>query len=384
MKRILFIIDHLGQGGAQKMLLLLSKGLQARGDYNVRVASLQPPALYSPFFTEVGIPVRHGSIHLNGSPVKLAAMTGTLIRKLPDIARTFSGLRQEIRDYRPQLVNSFLFGSEIFGCLATRPGKVKIVNAVRATNIWKRPWHKLLGAATYPRVDYFTANATPTRAFMVQREGIPESKIRVIPNGVEIPAPRDTAAETRQRFNIPPQTRWLVAAGRLDPQKGFPDLIKAMEILRKNSPSPCQLSIFGEGPQRQELENQLVEAELEKQVRLEGYYAPLTEIFQAADMCILSSIYEGMPNVILEAMAVKCPVIATAIDGIRDIVTDQHSGLLVAPGHPEELASAIRTMLSKPELAEKLVMQAFCDVSEKFTIEAMVEGYHQLYTELLL
>lgn len=381
MKKILFVIDHLGQGGAQKMLYELCKGLRGRG-YTVHVVSLLPAGLYSPLFPAADIPLWHGSISLQGSPLDFFAMTKSVLGTAPQMAKTFAGLTKEIKLLRPHLITTFLFGADVFGTVAGRLAQVKVVNAVRATNVWKRPWHKLLSAACYPFVDHFTANATSTRTFMTHHEGVPADKIRVIPNGVMLPKPIDNPAQLRQRFRIPAQHRWLVAAGRLDPQKGFSDLIRAMATLTATAHPPCILSIFGDGPQKAELHQLITTLQLQDTVRLEGYHAPIDPILQAADIFVLSSIYEGMPNVVLEAMAAKTPVIATDIDGVQDIISDRVNGLLVPPGQPERLTKALRTLLDHDELRQQLAERGFADVAERFTIATMVDGYHRLFQEL--
>lgn len=159
----------------------------------------------------------------------------------------------------------------------------------------------------------------------------------------------------------------LIFVGRLEKVKGLDTLLAAMEIL-KAEPLDIRLTIVGDGSLRSWLETELVSHGLSDRVDLTGpvpFGRELFDLYRSADIMVLPSYSEGLPLVLVEAMANSLPVIASAVGGIPEIVEHEKNGLMVPPGNPSELADAIRRLASSPELRARLATVAYSTALER-------------------
>ena len=153
--------------------------------------------------------------------------------------------------------------------------------------------------------------------------------------------------------------RVVLAVGRLSGEKAFTDLIVAIDQLRRERPELCvRLMIVGDGPERSQIERAARDFRLQDRVTLLGHVQDVRSCYRRADVLAISSLTEGSPNVLLEAMAAGVPVIATSVGGIPEVVTDKETGLLVGPRDPQAMASAINLLFSNPVLARRLACNA--------------------------
>ncbi len=167
--------------------------------------------------------------------------------------------------------------------------------------------------------------------------------------------------------------RRLLSIGRLVPQKDHRSLLDAVSRIRHDF--PVDLVILGEGPLRPELERQIDELQLSDIVSLRGYYSHPESYLEAADALILSSRFEGFPNVVGEALAFGCNVVATdSPGGVRELLDNGRYGFLCKVGDPDSLASAIRLALQQPKARDELVRRA-----RMFTIEKVAQDYIDLF-----
>jgi len=207
---------------------------------------------------------------------------------------------------------------------------------------------------------------------------VPNGKIAVIPNGVDRPpAPSPgTLGEGRgeglsaSALRLPILHR-VVFIGRLDPIKRLPDLIEAMRLLK----GFARLDIYGDGPQRQLLENQIAASSANEQIQMHGAIPSPWPALKQADVLVLCSEAEGFGLVLIEAMAAGVPVVATDVPGIRDVVRHRDTGLLVPAASPAALAAAIRCVLEDQGLRQSLIDNAKADVRRRFTWDAAIVGY---------
>ncbi|NER82856.1 MAG: glycosyltransferase family 4 protein, partial [Leptolyngbya sp. SIO1D8] len=173
----------------------------------------------------------------------------------------------------------------------------------------------------------------------------------------------------------------LVACGRLHPQKGYPYLLEAIAKVKQQL--PIQLWILGEGSLRSTLERQIETLGLTDTVRLLGFQANPYQYMAAADVFVLSSLYEGFGNVIVEAMACGVPVVATDCPhGPAEILEHGKSGLLAPPGDADALAQQILTFLENPSLRETLVRQGLVR-SQAFQASNIAANYAQIFRRVL-
>jgi glycosyltransferase involved in cell wall biosynthesis len=193
----------------------------------------------------------------------------------------------------------------------------------------------------------------------VEGLGVPRRLITRIHNAVEQdegwPAP--PRGTFRRAHGIPLDSPLIAVIGRVSPEKGQSVALKAIEHLVSGMGNLSAVFV-GEGPGLDELRRRVRELSLERMVHILGYQRPLSALYRDADVVCISSLTEGIPNVLLEAMAGGCPVVATAVGGIPEIVRNGEHALLVASGDSRAMAGAIGRVLTDPGLRDRLVEAA--------------------------
>jgi len=220
------------------------------------------------------------------------------------------------------------------------------------------------------------------RAHMIA-EGFPPSRVDVIHNGIELDAvgtPFDRAA-LRSELGVPEDAIVFGTVARLDPVKDLRSLVTAFQSVRAALP-PAHLVIIGNGPEQAALEQQVREAQLAEAVTFAGFRADPRRLLPAFDVYVNSSIYEGIPLTVLEAMAASLPVVATAVGGTSEVVgTD--AGILVGARRPDELADVMRRLGASTPWRTTLGRRGRERVAAMFTIERMVSRYLAAYDAAL-
>lgn len=220
-------------------------------------------------------------------------------------------------------------------------------------------------------------------------QGLRREKIMVLHNAVELPAAgRETDAirlqAVRARLGIRPADRVVLAIGRLSKEKAHTDLVAALACLLKLKPDlRVQLVIVGEGPERAGIEAAVRSAGLQSVVRLPGHVNDVSGYYEIADVMAISSLSEGSPNVLLEAMAAGVPVVSTAVGGIPEIVSNGKHAILVRPGDPAAMAGAIDVLLSNSETADNLARAARNLAATKYSPEERARWLIKLYSDVL-
>jgi glycosyltransferase involved in cell wall biosynthesis len=212
-----------------------------------------------------------------------------------------------------------------------------------------------------------------------------EDKFVVIPSGVELNKLRELPSNEKQnlkkKLGIPENSLIIGTVGRLEPVKGHEFLIKAAgNIISKY---PDAFFIFtGDGYLRQDLERKASNLDLRENIIFMGWRDDAAQIISAYDVFVLPSLNEGMGRVLVEAMALGKPIVASNIGGIPDLVIHGKNGFLVPPKKPKELAKYIQILLEDEEKREKMGL-AGKEMSLNFSVENMVEKIEKLYGELL-
>jgi len=187
--------------------------------------------------------------------------------------------------------------------------------------------------------------------------GIPEEKVYLLPNGLDTdkfsPMPK---LQQRGRVNLPKDNQVILFIGNLKPVKGLTYLLGAFNAIRKNNGNNIRLVLVGDGKQRQELEAKVASFGMEKDVSFMGMrpHAEVPLWLNASDVLCLPSLHEGMPNVVLEALACGIPVVATNVGGIPEIIEENANGFLVPPQDSKILAEKLKLALSKSWNTPKL------------------------------
>lgn len=209
-------------------------------------------------------------------------------------------------------------------------------------------------------------------------------RVRVLHNAVDVDQPVKVTPgilSFRQQHGIAPGEKVIVVVGRLSPEKGVDVFIRSMQMVLQVNPC-VRAVIVGEGQEKEFLVNLALKLGFEKRVLFTGFTDTPGDYMVDADIVVLPSRSEGIPNVALEAMALGKPVIATAAGGTPEVVEHEQSGLLIPSDQPEALAQAILRICHDPELADRLREGARKRVRDYFSVEArcgkLVEVYRSL------
>jgi glycosyltransferase involved in cell wall biosynthesis len=189
-------------------------------------------------------------------------------------------------------------------------------------------------------------------------------------------------AEAKDRLGVSPARLVIGAVGRLSEEKGFDLLIRSADRLL-GAGYDLELLIAGEGVQEPRLRALISELGRNDRIRLLGYRPDTVELYQAMDVFALSSHREGLPNVVLEAMALEIPVVSTRIAGIPRLVRDGENGLLVGPGSVDELTRALAVLLADAGLRRRLGEAGRGTVEGRYSFEARMREERAVYDDLL-
>lgn len=231
------------------------------------------------------------------------------------------------------------------------------------------------------------ANALTAVAHSVANEmtdyNINPADVTVLGNGVDTSLFFPTAASQDKRLTTP--NPYALTVARLASRKGLSDLIECANIVVKKQPS-FRFLIAGTGPMEEKLRGQIKRYKLEKNIVLLGHIenrTRLIELYRNATMFIHPAHYEGLPTVLLEAMACGCPVVATAVSGALDVVHHRQNGLLVAPKIPSEIAAGVLELLDNPIQAEKLGQAAKETIEDRYAWQIITQGYIKEYEKFI-
>jgi glycosyltransferase involved in cell wall biosynthesis len=287
---------------------------------------------------------------------------------------------------QPDVLISMLNHSNVIATLSKilsrSPSKLVLVEhsdlseTVKRNNSFSTQLIKIFMRIFYPFADQIVCVSTGVMNSLVREIGINKNKIRVIYNPVVTDYRVNTFSNKDKKQYKNPGYQ-IVAAGRLTRAKGFSTLIKAFSLI--DNQIPCSLTILGEGELRDDLELQIQELHLENRVTLQGYVADPSEWFEQADLFVLSSIWEGLPNVLIEAMACGVQVVSTDCpSGPSEILEKGKWGQLCPPNSPELLAATIENALLNPNTF---------DVKHRakaFSVNKSIDQYVRLIHSLLL
>jgi glycosyltransferase involved in cell wall biosynthesis len=354
-------------GGAEQVLLDLIAGLDRR--------FWRPILLHH---NEPGLQ----SLLMNAHRMGVTTRPVPRIESIRDIG-CMPQLVRVLRAERPAIFHAHLSWplSCKYGLTAAILARVPII--VATAHLYVKPPKKLsvhahlrLNAAF---VDRYLAVSHGVARQLAQSLRIPPRKIRVIRNGISIPAStRPATAALRSTITKATDRPIVLVSARLEKQKGHQYLIEATAHV------PEAVFIFaGVGSEQTRLEAQAKALGVTDRITFLGHREDIADLLASCDLFVLPSLFEGLPLSILEAMAACKPVVATAVDGNKEIVIDGQTGLLVPPADPVALAGAIRTVLSDPVLARRLAAGGKARVQEEFCAERMVKSVMQVYEELV-
>lgn len=342
--RLVLIINSLARGGAETQLLRLAGELVRRG-WVVTLITFLPDNDLSDEAARQGV-----------ENVALRSDGRRAVTVVPAISKI-------VRDRHADVVLSFLYHSNIVARLVGLRHRIPVVCSVRNEYFGSQRRERLLRWTD--RLAIATVANSRTTADSLRRRGLvsPE-RSGVILNAIDEDAFRalpEARARVRASLDIASgQFLWLCAA-RLQPQKDLPNLISAVQLLAGRG-VPVRVVVAGDGALRQQLEAMLTTAGLQEHVSFLGLRSDIPELLAACDAVVLPSAYEGLPNIVMEAMAAGRPVVATDVGGVRELVNHDITGLVVPASDPARLSLAMEALMGLPEeqrrqMAERAVLR---------------------------
>jgi glycosyltransferase involved in cell wall biosynthesis len=358
---IVYFIDHLRPDGSQTVLRQLVEGMGARG-HDQMVICLNDS--------------------WDGNLVERLRTAGADVRIVGKMALAggygLLSMWSWLRSAQFDVAITLLFVSDVVGrVLAGMAGVPRIITSLQTRNVDYTSLQRWIVRATMRSADAVVINNSNNREFAIAAEGARPDRIVFIPNGVcveDYTKPIDQAA-LRTDMGLLPNSKVMGSVGRLTWQKGFDVLLHAFSLVAHED---LNLLIFGVGEEEARLRALAAKLTLQARVHFAGYRRDVPHVLGALDLYVHSSRFEGMPIALLEAMAAACPIVASSVDGNRDLIEDGVHGWLVPPENPVILARTIQEALNDLDEARRRAAAARQRVLTHFNIESIVVAWEKL------
>ena len=369
--RILCVIDHFGSGGAQRQMVNLACGLKARG-HEIELFNYFPQhSFFRPQIDAAKIPVHEVRKGKGFSFAVLFRLAKLLRSRRYDAAISFL-----------ETPNTYL---ELASFVARPP--ILIASERNTHHGDGKPWRSRLHRRLHRRADAVVANSAAHACWLEERHEWLRGKVRVVRNGIDV-------AAFSKEFDPPasPHDLRLVAIGRIAPQKNVLGLIKAMRIFldrngwvpqtswigRRSSADPNDLAYF------RKIDDALAaEPEIGNHLVFLGERSDVPALISAHHALILPSFYEGLPNVVCEALAGGRPVIASDVSDVAALVEEGRRGFLFDPDEPETIAGAMERLAGlSPEQWRAFSSACAAYAAENLSENTMVDGFERVLQEM--
>lgn len=361
--RVDFVITELFVGGAERCLTELAIGLAAV-DFQVRVFSLGR----LPTGEQCGLMDR-----LRKADVPI---TSGQADSVVQIAATYRQLKSWIRESPPDVCQTFMYHANVLGTFAaTASGVPCMVGGLRVAEA--RPLRCRIERAAVKRMHKLVCVSDAVQSFARQQLRCPDDRAVVIPNGVDAERFAATEPIAWSQIGWPDDSRVTLFVGRLHPQKGI-DLLQRQIDRLAPSGSNRRLLLIGAGPLQHELESWITKVGTDR-VRLLPWQPDVAPYMRASRLLILPSRYEGMPNVVLEAMAAGRPVVCSRVEGIEEILSGSIDQQSFPSGDDSAMIKLAEPFLSDEPLCETTGLANRSRAEKDFSIPAMVAAYRSLY-----
>lgn len=360
-KKVLHLIQSLGNGGCENMLL---RTLPLISDFEHVIVTLKEPGELAPKFISAGIAVE--TIHTK----HILSPSG------------IQGLRRSIQVQKPDIIITYLFHADLLGRLSLLgTTRAPIVPFLRTT--YNHPRYKiarLLERLTKGLVRRYLANSEAVKDFYTEQIGVTPERITVIPNGIDtnlfdrlVPNPM-----LRESLSIGPDDFVITCVANLHPNKGHRFLLEAFETLWSEFPQ-LRLILVGDGEERKNIERLIESFRSKHAIRLLGRRSDVPELLKLSHLFVLPTLFEGQSNAILEAMAAGVPVITTDIPENRACIEHEKTGLLVKPEDTRSLKDAILRTLIDSSVRHSIANEARAAISRDHSLSSI----HDRWTAFL-
>ena len=299
--------------------------------------------------------------------------------------RFLKDLTKYINDRQIKIIHTHDYKSNAFGLLASRRTDASLVSTAHGftESTLKLKFYKYIDAFALRRFDRVIAVSEKMRDDLIKLK-VPEKKVTIIHNCIDLKQNQKEMAFgcTKKDLGLDDDQKVILAIGRLSAEKNFGLLLRAFSRILSDFPT-TMLLLAGDGPDRHMLENISDELGITDSVTFLGYYKNAHTLIPMSDCIAISSIREGLPIVLLEAMAAGQTVVATAVGGIPEVITDGANGILVEPDNVSSMAKGLKSVLSGAIDQKKLAAAAIRKIETSFTPEKMLEETTTVYRDLV-
>jgi starch synthase (maltosyl-transferring) len=363
--KVSLLITDLNVGGAEKAMVSLAMGLD-RNRWQLSVINLGGEEPLAAELRRAGFEV---------------TCLGVSKRKPVKAVRQ---LAAALREQKPQILQCFMFHANVAGRLAAVLARVPWVLGGLRVAEHEKSWHLIVDRLTNRLSSGSVCVSEGVRRFSVTYGGLPESRLTVIPNGVNIAVIDAASPIDRKTIGMGPKQHIALFVGRLDAQKGLPYLLDAAEIVAAKIPNWHLVMIGREGSESDWFRQRLAESPaLTRHVHWLGFRSDVAALLKASDVMVLPSLWEGMPNVVLEAMACARAVIGTDVEGTNELVIPGQTGWLVPPETVQPLADALLSAATEVKTVNSYGKAGRERVEKSYSLSNTIQAYDKLWTELL-
>jgi glycosyltransferase involved in cell wall biosynthesis len=371
--RLLKVVPTFMCGGTENQFMTLGRSLDP-GRFELEFACLRRWGAFADEIAARRIPLLECNV--------------TSFRSVSAIAQQ-ARLARHLAKRRIDIVHAYSFYGNVFAVPPARLAGVPVVIAsIRDRAPYLSPMQKRVQRWACQFADCILVNALAVKDWLIG-EGYDASKIVVIPNGVDLSRFEDAqmSASPFQAMGIGPGTPVVLVVSRLNPLKGLESFLEAAALVAPAFPSARFVIVGDTNPNERAYWSVLTSLTeklgMAERVTFAGLRQDVPQLLAAATVSVMPSLNEALSNVLLESMAAGAPLVATRVGGTPEAIEDGVSGLLVPPGDPRAMASAICRLLEDPVRAGKLGQAARRLINERYSMERMVTRTEQLYYALL-
>ncbi len=375
MVKVLHLRSSTSLGGPEKQILRVAKPLRLEG-FDLTLLVLYRRNAAMPFLHPLVAEAR-----------KQGMLAGQMQDNNPFFFQLVSQIARQLKQAQFSLLHTHENRGDILGGMAAKLSGIKAVAAVRGSTdrTLALCLYKVLDLLALHFFDKVIAVSNSLR-WQVISAGLPQERVVTIHNAIDL-EPLEVEASMdglglKKSLGIGHEEQVVAIVGRLSPEKGHANFFQAAKKILATSPK-TRFIVIGNGPLGEKLKSLSVSLDIGPAVSFLGFRQDVAALMKMSDVVVVSSLREGLPNVILEALALARPVVATRVGGIPEIIRDGETGLLIPPEEPEQLAEALLRLLRNPQEGEKFGERGRAVVAREFNVETMARRTAEVYREVL-
>ena len=365
--KILHVIQQLGIGGAEKQL------------YELIVNSDQATMAHEVLYYSDSLDTEAKKLY-DSAQIKTTRIPRNKKRPL----KFLMDFSKEVKEARADIVHCWLFGANIWGRLAALvAGHKKIIVAYRGGALGYVPIMRTLEFLTGSRVQHL-ANSRACANMTAKKTGLDPEKFSVIYNGVDLKRFEVDSIRPQlcEQLGVSASAKIVTMVGRLTPSKNYPMLLRLAKRAKEEGFN-IHFLIVGHGAQENELKELAKTLNVEQVVHFLGLRHDIPAILKSSDIFCYTTLFEGFPNALLEAMAARLPIITTDFDGVQELITDGQSGKVIEIDDLDACMEVINFYLDNSDIAKSCAKSARQFVAENYTMSQMVQKTQDYYRCIL-